>query len=149
MMLVSFIFVLQDFLFLRHSGKLLGNTGRRWCKPNPCLLILDMSSLKYSPRHQQRARSQVSTQPLRTTWLSHSSEEGKVAVSLGIRSRANTGLTGSHLGPQFTSSQAKNPWHEMQKNPICRESTGPLTQPVWTNLHFGIQSLAVYRPTTP
>lgn len=68
LILTSFIFALQDFLFLCHSGKLLDNTGRCQCKPPSCLLILDTSSLKYSPKHLLRARSQVSTHPPRTAW---------------------------------------------------------------------------------
>lgn len=60
MMLTSFIFIPQDFFFLRHSRKLLDNVKRCQCKPPPCLLTQDMSSLKSSLRDLLRAGSQVS-----------------------------------------------------------------------------------------
>lgn len=121
LILTSFIFALQDFLFLRHSGKLLDNTGGCQCKPPSCLLILDRSTLKYSPKHLLRARGQVSTHPPRTAWwVTAPGEE----VGRGDSSWAS----GSHLGSSLVS-QVKNLWHEKPKIPSWKNLQTALTKP--------------------
>lgn len=80
MMLMSLFFAVQDGFFSCHSGMLLDSTRIRPRNP-ACLLIRDLSGLKYFPRLQLRAQSPVSSQLHRTTWLSDS--QGKATVSGG------------------------------------------------------------------
>lgn len=71
MMLMSLFFAVQDRFFPCHSGKLLDSARIRPRNP-ACLLIRDLSGLKYFPRHQPRAQSPVSSRLCRKTWLSDS-----------------------------------------------------------------------------
>lgn len=105
MMLMSFIFCRpQDRFFPCHSGKLLDSARIRPWNP-ACLLIRDLSGLKYFPRHQPRAQSPVSSRLCRKTWLSDS---GGRLQCLEVGREASRRAPGSHLGASL-AAQVKNP----------------------------------------